>query len=293
MFDFLSSLMRRHQKHRPSRPTQKGKRKSSRHERAASLKKTSLRMIARAQRRQEYARQLENAEHSADETSLAKSTRTIATFTKALDFVGLLSAGISVFQWREMNSGGVDTHALAEAAKAEAEAMSGQWSEMKTQQIITIAQLRANIRMDNMQVQPLHNETGNLVGYVIGPSWRNSGSTDAINFVSWFDVKIGSKDASRAVTKDDCLSIPYTGKYSDPIIFQAGIGVSAMAKNIMLEDVKDASNGTKFITIYGHIDYRNIFQDTKLYSIDWCEYIIPNDINQSKLSFPILFYRTN
>ncbi len=94
--------------------------------RSALLKRSSNRIITKAKRRSETAQKQVNPEHRANEMSMAKSTRTIARLTVVLALVGVLSAVISYFQWREMNSGGTDTHNLALAAKDQADAAKKQ-----------------------------------------------------------------------------------------------------------------------------------------------------------------------
>ena len=118
MLDFLSALKSRREQRKPNNSEPERQRKPSYFKRSALIKGASKRMVARAKRRSEAARERENTEHRANEKSLAESTRVIATFTKVLALVGFLSAIISGFQWRELNSGGVDTHTLAEAANS-------------------------------------------------------------------------------------------------------------------------------------------------------------------------------
>jgi len=84
---------------------------------SAFFKPSAIRMIAGTSRAAKTNHQTENAEHRANEASLAKSTGTIATFTKVLAAIGLLSAGVSFFQWREMNSSGAQADKLIEANK--------------------------------------------------------------------------------------------------------------------------------------------------------------------------------
>jgi hypothetical protein len=133
MVDFFLSLKSRHKNHRAAQAEGKGNRKPKRFKRAASLKKSALRVIARAQRRQESDQQQENAEQRANEASLAKSTRTIATFTKALVYVGTVSAIITAGLWYEADSGSSDTHSLAEAARDQANAVKDQLAVMRIQ----------------------------------------------------------------------------------------------------------------------------------------------------------------
>lgn len=55
----------------------------------------------------------------------------MAIATVCLLGVAVIAAGISYFQWREMHEGGVDTHDLAKAAKAQADATKAEADSMR------------------------------------------------------------------------------------------------------------------------------------------------------------------
>jgi hypothetical protein len=55
----------------------------------------------------------------------------MAVSTVCIFFVAVIAAGISFFQWREMHSGGTDTHDLALAAKAQADATKAEADAMR------------------------------------------------------------------------------------------------------------------------------------------------------------------
>lgn len=59
--------------------------------------------------------------------------KTVAFFTVCLVVVAVIQGYIFYRQWREMHSGGVDTHALASAAKSQADAAKAQADESKAQ----------------------------------------------------------------------------------------------------------------------------------------------------------------
>jgi hypothetical protein len=59
--------------------------------------------------------------------------KAVVFFTLCLVAVAIWQGIIFRKQWQEMHSGGVDTHALADAAKAQAEAAKAQAEEAKTQ----------------------------------------------------------------------------------------------------------------------------------------------------------------
>jgi hypothetical protein len=63
---------------------------------------------------------------SPSDRSIAKSTGVIAVLTGVLAIMALISAIITGFQWYELHSGSVDTHALAIAAESQAKAVADQ-----------------------------------------------------------------------------------------------------------------------------------------------------------------------
>ena len=123
MLKEVLGLIGRSENHETKESSADRQRKPSYFKRAALLKGASGRVISGAKRRNEAAQERENAEHRASEASLAKSTRTVATFTRALVFVGLLSAFISFFQWREMNNSSEQIERAIGATNRQAKAM--------------------------------------------------------------------------------------------------------------------------------------------------------------------------
>jgi hypothetical protein len=109
------ALKRRRQQFDAAESKKKGESKPSNLRSPTFYKSSAIRMVARATRAKKTNYQTENAQHGSNEASLAKSTRTIATFTKVLAFIGLLSALVSGLQWREMNSSGTQADKLIEA----------------------------------------------------------------------------------------------------------------------------------------------------------------------------------
>jgi hypothetical protein len=101
--------------------------------REALFKPSAVRMIARSAGAEKTNQQTENAEHRANEASLAQSTRTIARFTTALVFVGILSALVSCLQWHEMSKSGTQADKLIESNKTLAAAAQDQASAAKIQ----------------------------------------------------------------------------------------------------------------------------------------------------------------
>jgi hypothetical protein len=94
-----------------------------------------------------------------------------------------------------------DSSRQAETAKAQFKVMKGQLDEMKNQRLLTVAQLSANLRRENISMQPI-GENGKIIGdgeringWNVNPVWTNVGSTDARNVSNWFEISIQARPA--------------------------------------------------------------------------------------------------
>ena len=61
-----------------------------------------------------------------------------------------------------------------------------------------------------------------------------------------------------------------------------------ISKFLSVDDANAVVANTKYILMWGHIEYEDIFPDTSLHHYDWCVAVIPNDIARAIFSFPIL-----
>jgi hypothetical protein len=164
-------------------------------------------MVTRPKRTREPRYQKDNDKHRANETSLAKSTRTIARFTIALVFVSIVSAFVSFLQWREMNSSGTQADKLIETNRqlADAAKKSADISDKNL-----IATQRAWVGVTDAAITPANPNT--IIKANI--SYVNSGKEPArfqglgMEYVYDKESWDGGK-AVEALTKlqDECLSI--------------------------------------------------------------------------------------
>ncbi|MBI3704005.1 MAG: hypothetical protein HY244_09195 [Rhizobiales bacterium] len=186
---------------------------------------------------------------------------------------------------------GVTIH-HAEIFNQQLTAMRGQLAEMKNQRLMTVAQLRANIRREQPNVRAI-GEGGKLIvagekitGWIISPAWTNAGGTDAKDYRGWFDIKaFDVRPGQTNVQATDCLPIPEPNPLPPAGTFQYGATFLQAAQTLAIEDAVKAQVGTKYIFMRGHIQYRDIFPDTLLHYADWCVAIIPNDLERSLFSF--------
>jgi hypothetical protein len=188
MFERFLSLIGSGKDQEPEQSDSKRHGKPSYFKRAALLKGSSNRVISRAKRRSEGAQKRENAEHRANEASLAKSTRTIAAFTKVLALVGALSAVISGGLWYEADSGGRDTHDLAESAKAQAEAMKNQIFALKAQLEESQIEQRPWVYAENISLGDRIEHDVNGIRMTLNFTLSNTGRNPASNVFINADV---------------------------------------------------------------------------------------------------------
>lgn len=128
-----------------------------------------------------------------------------------------VNVGVGIAQWNALSNTDKATRDLAAAALKQAEAankqvtaMQGQLAEIKNQRLLTIAQMRANLRRDNPTITAVgegHKFIGvgeKLIGWEISPNWKNAGSTDAKNFLGWFDIRAFDVKPPKTVGIADC-----------------------------------------------------------------------------------------
>ena len=181
MWASLLPLIRGHQHLDADHSKSERQRRPSRYKRPAHFKAASRQMIARMKRARKTAQERDRPDHSSNEKSVAQSTRTIARFTIALAIVGCLTAWIAFRQWQEMQSGGADTHALAKAAEAQAEATKTQLVVMKGQLDAMREDQRPWIRLDASLASDLTYDFSGDARILISYSVENTGHSPAID----------------------------------------------------------------------------------------------------------------
>lgn len=206
-------------------------------------------------------------------------------------FTGVLAI-VAIFQLIALNSTDTATNKLAESAL-------GQLNEMKAQRLLSIAQQRAKLRRESPVITAI-TEGGKLaeagkriVSWAISPHWKNVGSTDAQGYLGWFDIKTFDVTAPKSIGADDCPDSPIPNPLPEPEVIAQGGEFSQLAKMVPVEDLVAANQGTKYILMFGHIEYRDIFPDTPTHHDDWCVVLLPNDIGRTIMSVPNLRQRVD
>jgi hypothetical protein len=191
------------------------------------------------------------------------------------------------------------TFVLAGASWYQGHINSGQLDEMKNQRLLTQIQIRANIRRELPQItaygdgEKMIGVGETIRGWKVSPTWQNVGGTDATDFKAWFDIAPFDYIPGHALSAADCpqptRSIPSAGG----LTVHPGLPMSQLAKNLPIEDVTKAQNGTGYILMVGHMEYRDIFPESPLHHDDWCVGVVPNDIQRNIWSMPIIREKTD
>jgi hypothetical protein len=116
------------------------------------------------------------------------------------------------------------------------------------------------------------------------PNWKNVGSTDAQNFRGWSEIKSFDVRPKHTIGINDCPTQPIDMLPQGEISIAPGDVAAQPYRMFYTDDVK----GGKYILMWGHIEYMDIFPKTPPHNHDWCMVVIPDDIDYSKFSFNVL-----
>lgn len=221
-------------------------------------------------------------------------TARLVYWTRALVAATIVSAAVAALQWWELQKAGAQTDSSIAQLKRQADAIDGQLDEMKSQRLLTVTQLRANLRREHPDLHPI-GEGGKpigigetLLGWEVNPWWTNTGSTDAINTVSWWKLSVMPfPPAVQGRVNLDCAMPPRPSEKIAPSIVQRENKLIELAQILSTDDAIKASgpNPTEIIELAGHIEYNDVFPGTTLHHFDWCVIAIPHDIQRSDFSF--------
>jgi hypothetical protein len=198
-------------------------------------------------------------EHRATQERASNLT---ANATVAMAAVSVAIFGLGIFQYITLN---------------------GQLGEMRAQRLMTIAQLRANLRRDVPQITRLgvdHEpvKTGQpILEFAVSPVLTNSGPTDALDYRGWFDLVPHTYTQKHKVTATDCPPLRAPSPLPPPIVIHAGAPMALLAKNVSVENALGSNKGNAAIFLIGHFEYRDEFPDTPTHHDDWCDLLIAND----------------
>jgi hypothetical protein len=238
--------------------------KPPKYQRSAFFKPPSIGMIPGPQSRSEAREQRENAEHRSNENSLAKSTRTIARFTIALVFVGILSAFVSGLQWHEMNGAGVQTDRLLSISRDLADAAKNS-ADISRAALISTQRAYVSANIDSI---PVIEKDGTLKGFAFSINWQNKGPTRAINLQNFILMKRFDPDVP---DNFDFAALPgkgFEGQISVNIDPNSDVHSSNWV--IPLRDIELTINNTATIYLWGAAIYNDVFPETGLHHVNIC-----------------------
>lgn len=170
--------------------------------------------------------------------------------------------------------------------------MQGQLDEARAQREMTTAQVRANVVLNTVQIFPA-NEHGvagqpdqKIVNYAVSPIWQNIGGTTAQDFFDGFALVAAPRKTTteNPYAQGNCPKMRRLriGKGSGNII-AVGMATLPQTQFISLKYVQMASDSKIIIWFMGHIQYRDVFQSKVLHHGDWCEALVPNDVDPANV----------
>jgi hypothetical protein len=143
--------------------------------------------------------------------------------------------------------------------------MRGQLEEMRNQRLQTMAQTRANLKREQSHVNAL-NEKGDtasigekLAGWAISPVWTNAGSTDAREYRNWFEFKVFDRPNGKLIDDEDCPTLIAPSPLPRAIVVISGQKLTELARNLSLAEAVAMQQGKKYILMWGHIEYKDIY----------------------------------
>jgi hypothetical protein len=192
----------------------------------------------------------------------------------------------------------IDSSRQAEMARGQFEIMRGQLEEAKNQRLATIAQLRANLRREQINMHPV-NKAGKyaipgeeMIGWDVNPNWFNAATTDAKSYIAWFEIDVLPMPPIVANTVNVDCPVPLKPALKiASSVFSAGGRKVEVAKRLSIEDVKAAAvePPSKVIYIAGHAEYTDIFfPETPQHHVDWCVLALPHVYQRNEFSFLII-----
>jgi hypothetical protein len=122
-----------------------------------------------------------------------------------------------------------------------------------------------------------------FIGWNLTPSWQNVGGTDIRDFIGWWKIFPVIRAAPISIVDAMQLRCPEFKK-PDVQFHSATISPGAthlmVAQPLSIDDAIRAASPEVIELIYVviHVEYNDIFADSKLHHYDWCNLMYPNDI---------------
>jgi hypothetical protein len=146
--------------------------------------------------------------------------------------------------------------------------MGRQLTEATNQRLLTIAQIRANLRREDPLITPIGTNNQligageQIAGWQVSPQWTNSGSTKAIDFFGWFQIFPFRHLPPHKLTGGDCPALESPKELPFPAIVQPSKPFKQFAERLDVQDAVAAHDGKGYILMVGHIEYRDSLPET-------------------------------
>ncbi|MGJ5069621.1 hypothetical protein [Bradyrhizobium oligotrophicum] len=190
----------------------------------------------------------------------------------------------------------IDSSRQAASISGQLNVMKSQLEEMKAQRLVTIAQLRANLRREQLAIRPITPRDivgdlaadDNTIYWEISSHWTNVGSTDAKRVIGWWEMKSFDNGINGhfGIMKScpEIKTIKPTPPYNG-VTIEKDKDVYQFPKTLSLADATRALQGQTYILAWGQTYYNDVFTKAVHYH-NWCVRLLPNDLKKSIFSQP-------
>jgi hypothetical protein len=170
--------------------------------------------------------------------------------------------------------------------------MQGQLNEATKQRLMTVAQQRADLAQEVPSIVLLKADGKPVQGgdtatdVAVSPIWKNVGSTDAVQYIAWFDLRYVAITPKKPLLPSDCPRLPIPNPQAETTIIRPGEEKMVFAKKLPVTTFLNAANNQGYLMMTGRAKFRDAFPGTPLHHRYFCEVIIPNDIVHRIWSLP-------
>ena len=162
-------------------------------------------------------------------------------------------------------------------------AIHGELIEMQNQSAVTHNQLKANFGL-TIANYTINGTDGKTLAWIFTPVWKNSGGTEALRAHGWVDIQFFARDASDIF---DFL-LPRFDIPNPPFFTSVPQGNEFMhpTRSLSGEEMKSIADGKGKGIIWGHLEYNDVFPNTKTHHVHYCLNIFPANVG-NLTSFPL------
>jgi hypothetical protein len=172
------------------------------------------------------------------------------------------------------------------------EAINDQLKKARIQNETTREQIRANIATDGVASEPIQ-QNNVIIGWNMNPRWKNTGSTNAVDYRNWFDIVFIEGKKEKVWGAADCPKPTPPGALVHPNTIPPSGTMVQLAKQLKMSDALRVQQKEGALFFVGHLEYRDVFKGTPLHHHDWCDLLLPNNVATNQFSFIGFFQETD